>query len=59
MQQSIDQEAIYQELWRRAVVEFGEERAAELEEFLQMTARQAAEVEQADAHPDLEPQLHR
>ncbi len=58
MRQSIDQEAIYQELLRRAVVEFGEQRAAELEEFLQTTARQVAEVEQADAYPDLEPLLH-
>lgn len=58
MRQSIDQEAIYQELRRRAVAEFGEPRAAELEEFLQTAARQVADVEQADAHPDLEPLLH-
>ena len=58
MRQSIDQEAIYQELRRRAVAEFGEQRAAELEEFLQTAARQIAEVEQAVAHPDLEPMLH-
>ena len=42
----------------RAVAEFGEQRAAELEEFLQTAARQVAEVEQADAHPDMEPLLH-
>lgn len=58
MRQSIDQEAIYQELRRRAVAEFGEQRATELEEFLQTAAQQVAEVEQADAHPDLEPLLH-
>ena len=58
MRQSIDHESIYQELRRRAVVEFGEQRADELDEFLQTTARQVAEVEQAGAHPDLEPQLH-
>ena len=58
MRQSIDQEAIYQELRRRAVAEFGEQRAVELEEFLQTAARQVADVEQADAHPDLEPLLH-
>ena len=58
MRQSIDQEAIYQELRRRAVAEFGEQRAAELEEFLQTAALQVAEVEQAGAHPDLEPLLH-
>ncbi len=58
MRQSIDQETAYQELRRRAVAEFGEQRAAELEEFLQTAALQVAEVEQADAHPDLEPLLH-
>lgn len=57
MRQNIDQEAIYQELRRRAAAEFGEQRAAELEEYLQTTARQVADVEQADAHPDLEPRL--
>ena len=58
MRQSIDQEAIYQELRRRAVAEFGEQRAAELEKFLQTAALQVAEVEQAVAHHDLEPLLH-
>ena len=58
MRQSIDQEAIYQELRRRAAAEFGEQRAVELEEYLQTTARQVADVELADAHPDLEPRLH-
>lgn len=58
MRQSTDQEAVYQELRRRAAAEFGEQRAVELEEFLQTTARQIAEVEQANAHPDLEPMLH-
>ena len=58
MNQNIDQEAIYQELRRRAVVEFGERRAAELEEFLQTAAQQVADVEQAGIGPDLEPMLH-
>ena len=58
MRQSIDQEAIYQELRRRAVAEFGEQRAADLEEFLQTASRQVADVEQAGADPDLEPMLH-
>ena len=58
MRQSIEQETIYQELRRRAVVEFGEQRANELEESLQTTARQVADVEAAETHPDLEPQLH-
>ena len=58
MRQNIDHTEIYQELYRRAVAEFSEERAVELEEFLQTAARQVADVEQADAHPDLEPLLH-
>ena len=58
MRQSIDQAEIYQDLYRRAVAEFGEKRAAELEEFLQAAARQVADVEQAGADPDLEPMLH-
>ena len=58
MRQSIDQQTAYQELRRRAVAEFGEARAVELEEFLQTAALQVAEVEQAGAHPDLEPLLH-
>ena len=57
MNQSIDREAIYQELRRRAVAEFGEQRAGDLEEFLQTAAQQVADVEQADAGPDLEPML--
>ena len=58
MRQSVDQEGIYRELRRRAVEEFGEQRAVELEEFLQTSARQVVEVELAGAHPDLEPMLH-
>ena len=55
MTQSNDQERIYQELRRRAVVEFGEERAAELESYLRTAAQQIYDVEGADVHPDLEP----
>ena len=58
MPQSVDHAEIYQELHRRAVAEFGEQRATELEEFLQTAARQIADVEQAGADPDLEPMLH-
>ena len=58
MPQTTDPEEIYQELRRRAVEEFGEQRATELEEFLQTTARHVADVEQASADPDLEPMLH-
>ncbi len=58
MRQITDWEEIYQELRRRAVQEFGEGRAAELEDFLQTAARQVADVEQAGADPDLEPMLH-
>ena len=42
---------------RRATAEFGEERAAELEEALHTTAGQIAAVEQAETPPDLEPLL--
>ena len=58
MTQSSSQEEIYHELKRRAVSQFGEERAAELEESLQTTAGQIAAVEQAETAPDLEPLLH-
>ena len=55
MSQSNDQERIYQELRRRAVAEFGEERSVELETFLRDAARQISDVDRADVHPDLEP----
>ncbi len=58
MSQRLESEPIYQELRRRAAAEFGEDRAAELEDFLQTTARQIADVEQANIHPDMEPLLH-
>ena len=58
MRQSLDPEQTYQELRRRAIVEFGEERAVELEDFLRTAAQQITDVEQAGAHPDLEPLLH-
>ena len=57
MTQSSAQDEIYQELRRRAEVEFGEERAAALEEYLQTTAGQIADVEQADCLADTEPML--
>ena len=55
MSQSNDQEQIYQELRRRAVVEFGEERAVELESYLRTAAQQIYDVEGVEVHPDLEP----
>ncbi len=55
MSQSNDQERIYEELRRRAVVEFGEERAGELESYLRTAAQQIHDVESAEVHPDLEP----
>ena len=55
MSQSRDQEQIYQELRRRAVAEFGEERAVELETYLRTAAEQVFDVEGAEVHPDLEP----
>ena len=50
-----DLEQIYQELRRRAVVEFGEDRAVELESYLRTAAEQIFDVNRADVHPDLEP----
>ena len=55
MSQSNDQERIYQELRRRAVAQFGEERAVELESYLRTAAGQISDVDRADVHPDLEP----
>ena len=55
MTQSNDFEQIYQELRRRAVAEFGEERAVELEAYLRTAAQQIHDVNGADVHPDLEP----
>ena len=55
MTQNNDQEQIYQELRRRAVAQFGEERAVELESYLRTAAEQVHDVDGADVHPDLEP----
>ena len=55
MTQNNDQEQIYQELRRRAVAQFGEERAVELESYLRTAAQQVHDVDGADVHPDLEP----
>lgn len=50
-----DREEIYQELHRRAVEAFGQERANELESYLRTTAQQVADVESVETDPDLEP----
>ena len=55
MSQSNHEERIYQELRRRAVAQFGEDRAEELESYLRTAAQQVHDVERADVHPDLEP----
>ena len=55
MSSNDDLERIYQELRRRAVVEFGDDRAEELESFLRTAAEQIFDVDQADVNPDLEP----
>lgn len=47
----------YEELRRRAVAMFGEERARDLEDYLHTTARQIRDVEEATVHPDLEPAI--
>ena len=55
MSQSNDLERIYQELRRRAVAQFGEERAVDLESYLRTAAEQIYDVDNAAVHPDLEP----
>ena len=55
MSQSNDQERIYQELRRRAVAEFGEDRAVELESYLRIAAEQVYDVNRAEVHRDVEP----
>ena len=55
MSQSNDLERIYRELRRRAVAEFGEERAVELESYLRTASEQIFDVDNAAVHPDLEP----
>ena len=57
MGQNNAEEQAYQELHRRAVAQFGQERAEELESYLRATAAQVADVEGAETHPDLEPLL--
>ena len=55
MGQTRSEEWFYEELRRRAVAMFGEERAVDLEDYLRTTARQIWDVEGAAVHPDLEP----
>ena len=55
MSQSNDLERIYQELRRRAVAQFGENRAVELESYLRTAAEQIYDVDNVAVHPDLEP----
>ena len=55
MSQNNDLERIYQELRRRAVAQFGEDRAVELESYLRTAAEQVYDVDRAEVHPDLEP----
>ena len=58
MGQFRSEEWFYEELRRRAVAMFGEERADGLEDYLRTTARQVADVEEAETHADLEPLVH-
>ena len=55
MSQLANEEWVYGELRRRAVAMFGEDRAANLEDYLRTTARQVVDVETASVHRDLEP----
>ena len=50
---SVDE--IFEELQAQAVAEFGEQRASELREFLEQTARQIWDIDQVAVHVDLEP----
>jgi hypothetical protein len=55
MSRSNDLGRIYEELRRRAVAEFGEDRTVELESYLRTAAEQIFDVDNAAVHPDLEP----
>ena len=48
-------ESIIQQLRAQAAAEFGERRAAELQDSLEQTARQIWEIDQVTVHVDLEP----
>ena len=48
-------ESIIQQLRAQAAAEFGERRAAELQDSLEQTARQIWEIDQVTVHADLEP----
>ena len=48
-------EDIFAELRKQAVAEFGERRAAELQDVLEQTSRQIWEIDQVSVHVDLEP----
>ena len=52
------EEWYYEELRRRAVAMFGEQRANDLEDYLRTTARQVADLEGEETHRDLEPLVH-
>ena len=48
-------ESIVQQLRAQAAAEFGERRAAELQDFVEQTARQIWEIDQVTVPVDLEP----
>ena len=58
MDQTRSEEWYYEEMRRRAVAMFGEERAVDLEDYLRTTAQQIWDVERAGVHADLEPLVH-
>ena len=55
MIQSNDLEWMYQELRRRAVAQFGEDRAVDLKSYLRTSVEQICDVANAEVHPNLEP----
>ncbi len=55
MKAGVSVETFVQQLQAQATAEFGERRAAELQDFLEQTARQIWEIDQVTVHADLEP----
>ena len=55
MIQSNDLERMHQELLRRAVAQFGEDRAVDLKSYLRTSVEQISDVDNAEVHPNLEP----
>ena len=55
MIQSNDLEQMYQELRRRAVAQFGEDRTVDLKSYRRTSVEQISDVANPEVHPNLEP----